>query len=475
MILRIMRHEWRSLNADRTLLVIAALFVALISYGVYNGARWAKAQTAMLDEIAGQGEKQLAELRAKMGASPAVGETAASKADDPYAVGGTAQTVVLPLAPLAALSVGQGDLYPHNTNVSLLTNKRSLFQNYEFQNPLNLLAGRFDLAFVTVYLLPLLILALSYNLLSAEKEQGTLAMLLSQPVALKQFVIGKLALRAAVVLGVTFVCALAALLLSGASLTSGETLMRLLLWLTVIAAYGGFWLALALVVNAFGKSSATNAVALAAVWLAVVVVIPSLFNILVTALYPVPPRVELVTAVRDASLDARRDGSRLLAKYYEDHPELRPEKEFDANDFSARFLGVQMNIDEVVEPVAARYDEQLAKQQAAVNRFRFLSPAVVAQEALNDIAGTGQARYRRFRQSVEQFAREWRGYFAPKVFSRARLSADDYDEFPRFRFQEEATTGVAGRVVAGLLGLLLPTLAVGGFGWWRLRRYPVIG
>ena len=37
------------------------------------------------------------------------------------------------------------------------------------------MVGRFDLAFVTVYLLPLLVLALSYNVLSEEREQGTLA------------------------------------------------------------------------------------------------------------------------------------------------------------------------------------------------------------------------------------------------------------------------------------------------------------
>ena len=70
----------------------------------------------------------------------------------------------------------------------------------EIENPNRLLAGRFDLAFVIVFLYPLLILTLSYNMLSAEQEQGTLALTLSQPVSLRTLVSGKVLLRALVLL-----------------------------------------------------------------------------------------------------------------------------------------------------------------------------------------------------------------------------------------------------------------------------------
>jgi ABC-2 type transport system permease protein len=47
--------------------------------------------------------------------------------------------------------------------------------------------------------MPLLILALSYNFLSGEREAGTLQMLLSQPISLRSVVSGKIALRFLVV------------------------------------------------------------------------------------------------------------------------------------------------------------------------------------------------------------------------------------------------------------------------------------
>jgi ABC-2 type transport system permease protein len=45
-----------------------------------------------------------------------------------------------------------------------------LFEN-ELPNPVNLLAGNFDLAFVLIYLFPLLLIVFCYGLFSAEREK----------------------------------------------------------------------------------------------------------------------------------------------------------------------------------------------------------------------------------------------------------------------------------------------------------------
>src|SRR6266508_4576303 len=123
--------------------------------------------------------------------NPRLPSVAASRTGPRYALA--------PPAPLAALAVGQSDLYPYYFKVTSQS-KQTFTANDEIENPTNLLAGRFDLAFVIIYLYPLLILALSYNLISAEREQGTLAMLMSQPVSLRTFASGKIGLRALVVL-----------------------------------------------------------------------------------------------------------------------------------------------------------------------------------------------------------------------------------------------------------------------------------
>jgi ABC-2 type transport system permease protein len=201
----VVRHEARVLAADRTLWLVIGVFGAMFVYALSNGAEWARVQRATIEEAATAEAERTLQLRQELRALDAGAQPASAFADPraPQVLGGTrgARVAALPPGPLAALAVGQSDLLPYHYHVSVQSNDQTLLQNGELENPLNLMVGRFDLAFVLVYVLPLIVLAVSYNVLSAEKEQGTLALTLSQPVRLAEIVAGKVAFRAAVVLG----------------------------------------------------------------------------------------------------------------------------------------------------------------------------------------------------------------------------------------------------------------------------------
>ena len=142
-----------------------------------------------------------------------------------------------------------------------------------------------------------------------------------------------------------------------------------MLWLVAVSTYGVLWFALAVLVASFGRSSATNATALATVWLLLVVLLPSMFNLLATTIYPVPSRVDMIQAVRVASDAATSAGSTLLARYYEDHPELASGGAEQAmNDFSVIRVAVDSDVARRVRPVVDRYEQQLARQQAMIDR-----------------------------------------------------------------------------------------------------------
>jgi ABC-2 type transport system permease protein len=476
MLTRIMKHEWRNLRADRTLWVIVPLFAIIIGYGVYNGLSWARFQRATLDAAKQEERDRFAKAKAEANAIEQGGQPASAFTNPclpSVAAGRTGpRYATLPPATLAALSVGQSDLYPYYFKVTS-QGKQTFTTNDEIENPTNLLAGRFDLAFVIIYLYPLLILALSYNLISAEREQGTLQMMLSQPVALRSFVTGKVGLRAGLLVALAVGFSLLGFLLGGASFGAEGAWWRLALWVGVVAGYGAFWFALAVAVNAFGKSSATNALALAGLWLVFVLLIPSLLNVAVTTAYPVPSRVEMIQATRRASAEATSKGSQLLARYFEDHPELVGGGQVDANDFYIKQIAVQSETEKLIQPVVEHFDRQVIGQQSLVDRFRFSSPAVVTQAALNDIAGTSVARYRHFLSLVDDFHGRWRAHFDPRIVQKATLRPSDYDQFPAFTFREEPAGAVARRVLLGLIGLLIPTLLIGWFGLRSLRRYSV--
>jgi ABC-2 type transport system permease protein len=188
----------------------------------------------------------------------------------------------------------------------------------------------------------------------------------------------------------------------------------------------------------------------------------------------VPSRVEMIQAMREASDVANKSGSKLLAAYYEDHPELATGGAEQAmDDFSIIRVAVADDVERRVRPVVQRYERQIASQQRMIGRLRFLSPAVLMQDALNDLAGTGTARHQHFMRQVDDFHAVWRGHFVPLIFRKAQLAS--YDDLPRFVFVEEATDAMANRVVLSLMGLAVPALI---FGWWggrALRRFPIVG
>jgi ABC-2 type transport system permease protein len=155
--------------------------------------------------------------------------------------------------------------------------------------------------------------------------------------------------------------------------------------------------------------------------------------------YPVPSRTELVSAVRGVNLDVRRDVGNILSEHYQDHPELIPKDgKADLNNFTLAAVAVNREQRRRFDAVEDRFAEQLAHQQSMIRNFRFLSPSIIAQEASNDVAGTGLTRYQHFRSQVKQLDAAWADYFVPRIFRQEKLSAADFDTIPRFQYNEES-------------------------------------
>jgi ABC-2 type transport system permease protein len=478
MIGRIAHNDWRNLRADRTLWAVGLLLTLTIAYGVRNGAEWTRFQNDTLRSAFAEEKERLDGIRRGIEDANA-GRTKPPSWRDPrsaFSVGYTtgARYVFMTPAPLSSLAVGQSDLLPYYYKVSLRS-RDTILGNDEVENPVHLLAGRFDLAFVIIYLYPLLILALSYNLISSEKEDGTLAMTLAQPVSLRAVAAGKIGFRGLFVLTLATAVSLAGFLFTGADLTADGAWSRFLMWTLVVAAYGAFWFAAAVAVNAFGRSSSTNALALAGMWLAFVVLVPSLLNVVVKAAHPVPSRVDMIQAMRVASDDVTRERSRLMAKYLEDHPELAGATQDTMAQLAVRNVAMMEEMERRVQPVLAQFDEQLARQQSLVDRYRYLSPAILTQSALYDLAGTSSHRYKHFVGLTEGFHRQWRAHFNPLMLRNVKLTPASIDRFPRFEFREEPLAAVVARVAVCVAGLAALTLIAGLAAFRALKRYPLAG
>ena len=179
MFVRILRHELRTLLSDRTLWAAGLALVLLSTYAVHVGERTVEGQR---EQVAAAQEEQVeryAELRDTMGEVHS-GTTSLSPFQDPtrpYVTGRDRgrRYALLPPSPFQSSAVGQADLIPPAVPVTL-DGADPRAAREEIENPVHLLSGPLDLAFVVIFLLPLLAIGISFDLLSREREAGTLAL-----------------------------------------------------------------------------------------------------------------------------------------------------------------------------------------------------------------------------------------------------------------------------------------------------------
>lgn len=474
MISLIMKHEWRLLTRERILYLALPLYLLMLIYGVVNGTAW-KAQlghsVSEAKELADAGfASKVAQLDQIL-----AGKTY-SYAEDPRLPAQLArykgyEMATKPPSATSAIAIGQSDIMPSYLKVQW----KPMFKQTntdENANPQNLAAGAFDLGFVLIYLYPLLIIALSFNLLSSERENGTQVLLLSQPVTVSQFVLGKIMLRGGLVIGGAVIVTVFGLLIANPDIVAAGHVSRLGVLTLVLALYGSFWFGLSILVNALGYKSSTNALMLMGTWITLVLIVPVALNLFAKALYPLPSRIEMVQALRKGEARAENE-SKFDRSYRADLLRKGEEAALEASntDFYLKVLPLEKQAEAIAAPIFDRFARQRAAQQELTGRLKYMSPAVVAQIALTELANNSAENYNDFNDQVEAYHQTWRDYFMKPVMENRILTREELRDIPRFTYRPENGSIVAGRLIPQLLGMLVFALVAIGAGFLRLRNY----
>jgi ABC-2 type transport system permease protein len=471
-------HEARVLIADRTLPLVLTLFSVLIGYAIYNGIVETRARDIAVASILAQQDSRYTSNIDQLRRINAGAEVPApfSNPADPANIGSGGiggRYAYVPTNPLAPMAFGQSDMIPNYYLVTYRSRVNFMYDS-EIENPWNLLSGRFDVAFVIVYLLPLFIFAMSYNLLSAEREQGTLRMLLSQPLTLTRLVLAKVSIRACAILACAILIPLIALLIFRVETHSATSLVQLGAWAVLVCAYGLFWFAVAVIANAFSRSSAANALTLVASWVVFVLILPVLLNLAVSIASPAPSRTELATQTRLITVDGLRRYQKLLsADYrYSNQPEMLLPKDgrFAVQPRPQAAFMLQRDVDAEIQKLLDRFDAQLEGQQSLVDGWGIISPAIIVHEGLATLAGNGSQRYLHFQRQVATFHTAWKQFFEPRILEGVAMTEADFAAIPAWVWQEETLRRQLSDVSARTLQIIALVLIVGGIGFWRLKK-----
>ncbi len=449
---QIARLEWRILRRERSVVAVLALFAILLVIAAWTGGREAA-------HLRAAQERSRAEFNARMAAHHHVVETLDTTAPlqaedprDPVWMGqvGAETIAILPPAPLAPIALGQRALLPQSVRVSTsvhLTAARET--DSPMSGPTRLATGTFDPSFLFVVLLPLVVIALSYELLAGERERGTLAMLLSQPITQRSLVLGKALARAVLVSLVTLLSGLIGLWLAGADLSAPSAWLHVLWYALLLVAWAFIWFTAAVAVNSRGGNSASNALALIGIWLVVVVVIPGLSAVAVDSVYPAPSAIELISEAREAAQEIESELNDVTGRHDDTNKRA---------DYGERVVAIQNRLAARSAPVLDELRERRSERRHFMERLQYISPAIVVARALEDIAGADAARHAEFEAQVEAYHKTLRAFFSERIVRRAKLTADDLDQLPTMTFKNAPESALAGRMAIRLL--LLTSLAL---------------
>lgn len=461
---------------QKSLLILLPVFFMMSALALYSGAiqlrhqhtntqLLAENQQTYLNKQVKKVEKRIKELKKKN--KPISPDRKIYRNPAFLAQHGT--PAIIPAGPAALISVGVTPLQAQSIQVTL--DDPALLESQEnLQHPLQLWAGHFDLVFVLVYLMPLFLIAISFDLTASEQESGNLKLLLVQGGGLLALIKGKVLARLWVLV---FILVSLSLMIWG-FVTFNQIDFAWTRWclaMVLSLMYGSIWMSLAAFLNAKRWKPSNIAASLASIWLLAVWVIPGANQQLIQGLLPVPSRMDYIQSYREAAEQVRQESSKLLGKYMEDHPEIAGGTD---NKYAVLQLSKAQAMAKAIRPVVNTYQDQLAQQQKLAAYLQYLSPASVFESILSQLAGSDLNRQQAYRSQVVSFQAQWTAFFLPLIQSNQALEPQHFQVHPHFKFQEVRLVNLNSSIIAAFIVLLGLTSILSALSLRAYHSYQII-
>lgn len=327
----------------------------------------------------------------------------------------------------AAFSIGQRDVNPYTLKVRMLAVEGQLYDT-ELSNPITLVTGNLDISFVFIFLLPLLIITLTFNLLSGEEESGIWRLVASQPVSSFKILLLKFSVR---YLGIfVLVMTLMSLAIVALSLPIDLSLFAILGWLLF---YMSFWFLVVFGMANLAKSSNFNAVSLLSIWLFMVVLIPAFANVVISNNIPLPEALSTAVTQREAYHEKwDMPKSAVMVPFYETYPQyshyIIPEDRFTYSWYYAMMFATDREAEQSSEILF----DKLQQRYDAGRTLGYFLPSLLLQNKFNEVAKTDLNDHIDYLKAVKKFHRNISEFYYPYVFEMALPDEIDWKRLPKF-------------------------------------------
>lgn len=418
----------------------ALLIVFLIAgfYGLYQGYAFKSKQVKTIEAFRLEKEQAFEKLVAGFAADATTAEgKAAYQNVTTFSTANRYTTLPAYKTPntVSIFSIGQADVFPYYLTVKLESFFMQLFKQNEIANPLRSLAGHFDVTFWMIYLLPLLIVVLSFNALSSELDNQNWRLINSQGVTARQWVGSKILLVALCITGLVLIVVLTGSILNAVVFNQSPGFSDVMFLVTVVF-YLGFWLAALYLINSLATSTSAGALSSGTLWIVICIVMPSLVTSFIEKAVPVDNTV--VSRMSRRPQDARLDNNVASMSIINRFVELRPQFKGATIDTTNRWFGFAKYFayheiyDDTSKVSVSGYFQNIERRQTLNNWSIVLNPAAATDGLLTGYARNDAAANHNFIWSVRDFHQQMRSALFPPVFFEQALTQADFEKLPDF-------------------------------------------
>ena len=299
--------------------------------------------------------------------------------------------------------------------------------------------GKFDLAFLWLYLMPLVIAAMSINTLADEKSSGRWPMLMSQVPSGTRLILKKIAIPALMV-----ALANLGLLIIATQLTPVVFDLNWSYLLLQVLLYQFCWLSVCVWIIFLNKEANFNYLVFLTIWLMFTFLLPGL-----AYLYQIQQQnsggdAALVFEQRQYMNDSWDKNKHAdFDAYLEKYPQWAPTQPL-GDAFDWRWYYTQQHMSDIVveEQVAHREQNQLASYQQG-QLFAWFSPVLTLQYSFNRMADSDMLSTIRFNQQIRRYHQTLRDYFWKFYFSGEEFVGTDIDAIPQFQYKNDSNSNNA--------------------------------
>ena len=331
----------------------------------------------------------------------------------------------------SALIHGERSEAATHTRVRLL-GLQSQLSNTATGNIAAMPIGKLDLSFIWIYLMPLLIAALSLNLLAEEKASGRWSLLASQVANSGLLLTKKMLIAAGLLAVVNIVILLAAVVLTDIRLNG--------LWwqiAAVLLAYQLCWFLITGWIISLQRTAIFNSLLFISLWIVFAFILPGLAYLYQTQQQQPAEHVSMLFDQREYMHDSwDRDKQADFDAYLQDYPQWAITEATLQQPFDWRwYYAMQHMSDVIVAEAVAQFRESRVHSHQIGNQVAWLSPVMLLQYSMNRFADTDMLASQAFLDQIGDYHQQLRDYFFDFYFFHKPFTEADFANIPVFEYQ----------------------------------------